>query len=291
MKNKIKKLVCMTLAVITLVGSLGTTNVQAATKLAPKKHGTISKVEYKAVNYSSSVCSQLDDDYAVTFTNTASYPVRITGKITFYKNGKKLIHGRNTKGEVTDLADKIDLYLYPNQRLTDFYRVWAHNEKIKPNNYKVSYTVKKVSTSEIKKKTKTANGYGAYYPELSNIKFGDYTLSSSDGKYYSNDKALYIDYFYINTDENEIGCSVTFAKDAYYWGYKGETDYGADLWMYDKNGYFLDIKRLTEGAGTFKKGDTIYIDKEIVTKYADYLIDDIATFDILPLSENRNFGK
>lgn len=301
MKNKIKKLICMALTAVSLAtavtaaqpiqvqASIGKDEIKPL-KALPKKHGKIGKVEYKAVNtcnldgFFKEICSS----YYVAYTNTASYPVRIQGKVTFYRNGKKIVDcDSSNKDKFVDLDDKIDVYLYPKQRYTDNYGFETFRKKNMADNYKISYTVKKVSDSEIKKKAKSSDE--AYHPELTNLEYKEHVIDLSKGKYYSKDKALYLDYFEV--DKNGIYCNMEFNKDVHYSGLGCSADFGVTLYLYDKDGYFLDYKRFQQHAGTFKKGDHIYFDEYIIDEYDDYSIDDIASFDIYLVSGEAEFKK
>lgn len=302
MKNKIKKLICMALTAVSLAtavtavqpvqaqASIGKDEIKPL-KALPKKHGKIGKVEYKAVNtcnldgFFKEICSS----YYVTYTNTSSFPLRLKGKITFYKNGKKIVecNSNSNKDKFIELYDEIDVYLYPKQRLTANYGFETFRKKNMADNYKISYTVKKVSNSEIKKKTKSSDE--AYHPELTNLEYKEHTIDLSKGKYYSKDKALYLDYFEV--DKNGIYCNMAFNKDVHYSGLGCSADFGVTLYLYDKDGYFLDYKRFQQHAGTFKKGDHIYFDEYIIDEYDDYSIDDIASFDIYLVSGEAEFKK
>ncbi len=305
MKNKIKKLICMALTAVSLATAMTAVQpvqAQASTdkyeikplKALPKKHGKIGKVEYKAVNTCNLDCKEICSSYYVAYTNTASYPVRIQGKITFYKNGKKIVECiSNNKDKFIELYDEIDIYLYPKQRLTDNYGFETFRKKNMADNYKISYTVKKVSNSEIKKKAKSHiyahSSDEAYHPELTNLEYKEHAIDLSKGKYYSKDKALYLDYFEV--DEYGIYCNMAFNKNVHYSGLGCTTNFGVTLYLYDKDGYFLDYKRFWQGAGTFKKGDHIYFDEYIIDEYDNYSIDDIASFDIYLVSGEAEFKK
>lgn len=278
--------------------ALGKYELKDLKTLSTKKHGKIGKVEYKAANtYSqlSGYTKLINNGFDVAYTNTASYPVRIQGKITFYKNGKKIVDcDSSNKDKFVDLDDKIDIYLYPKQRLTDNYSLATFRKKNMADNYKISYTVKKVSDSEIKKKAKLSDLYAhssdeAYHPELTNLEYKEHAIDLSNGKYYSKDKALYLNYFEV--DEYGIYCNMAFNKDVHYSGLGCTTNFGVTLYLYDKDGYFLDYKRFWQGAGTFKKGDHIYFDEYIIDEYDDYSIDDIASFDIYLVSGEAEFKK
>lgn len=309
MKKKLfKKMVCVALTAISLttaVTAVQPVQVQASIgkdeikplKALPKKHGKIDKVEYKAVNtcnldgFFKEICSS----YYVAYTNTASYPVRIQGKVTFYKNGKKIVECiSNNKDKFIELYDEIDVYLYPKQRLTANYGFETFRKKNMADNYKISYTVKKVSNSEIKKKAKSSDLYAhssgeIYHPELTNLEYKEHAIDLSNGKYYSKDKALYLDYFEV--DKYGIYCDIAFNKDVHYTGWQCKTNFGVTLYLYDKDGYFLDYKRFQQGAGTFEKGDHVHFDEYIIDEYDDYSIDDIASFDIYLVSEEAEFKK
>lgn len=310
MKNKIKKLICMALTAVSLataVTAVQPVQVQASIgkdeikplKALPKKHGKIGKVEYKAVNtcnldgFFKEICSS----YYVTYTNTASYPVRLQGKVTFYKNGKKIVecNSNSNKDKFIELYDEIDVYLYPKQRLTANYGFETFRKKNMADNYKISYTVKKVSNSEIKKKAKSSDLYAhssgeIYHPELTNLEYKEHAIDLSNGKYYSKDKALYLDYFEV--DKLGIYCDIAFNKDVHYRSSSFENipNFGVNLYLYDKDGYFLDFKRFQQHAGTFKKGDHIHFDEYIIDEYDNYSIDDIASFDIYLVSEEAEFN-
>ena len=316
MKNKIKKLICMTLTAVSLAtavtavqpvqvqASLGKYELKKLKVLSVKKHGKIGKVEYKAANTSSQLdgyTKHINTVFDVAYTNTTSYPVRIQGKITFYRNGKKIVDcdDNSNKDKFVDLDDKIDVYLYPKQRLTDNYSLATFRKKNMADNYKISYTVKKVSDSEIKKKTKSYYSYSnaflseeAYNPELTNLEYKEHAIDLSNGKYYSNDKALYLSCFEV--DEYGIYCNIAFNKDVHYRSvsFGNMPEFGVTLYLYDKDGYFLDFKRFWHSSGTFKKGDHIYFDEYITTsEYDNYSIDDIASFDIYLVSREAEFKK
>ena len=312
MKNKFKKLICMTLTAVSLAtamtavqpvqaqAAIGKYELKDLKTLSTKKHGKIGKVEYKAANTYSKLSGDtklINTGFDAVYTNTASYPVRIKGKITFYRNGKKIVDcDSSNKDKFVDLDDKIDVYLYPKQRLTDNYSLATFRKKNMADNYKISYTVKKVSDSEIKKKAKSYYSYSnaflseeAYHPELTNLEYKEHVIDLSKGKYYSNDKALYLNYFEV--DEYGIYCNMTFNKDVHYSGLGCSAEFGVTLYLYDKDGYFLDYKRFQQHAGTFKKGDHIYFDEYIIDEYDNYSIDDIASFDIYLVSGEAEFKK
>lgn len=313
MKNKIKKLICMALTAVSLAtavtavqpvqvqASLGKYELKDLKTLSTKKHGKIGKVEYKAANtYSqlSGYTKHINTVFDVAYTNTTSYPVRIQGKVTFYKNGKKIVDcDSSNKDKFVDLDDEIDIYLYPKQRLTDHYSLVTFNKKNMADNYKISYTVKKVSNSEIKKKTKSSDvayynsSDEAYHPELTNLEYKEHAIDLSNGKYYSKDKALYLDYFEV--DKLGIYCDIAFNKDVHYRssGFGNMPNFGITLYLYDKDGYFLDFKHFQQNAGTFEKGDHIHFDEYIIDEYDDYSIDDIASFDIYLVSGEAEFKK
>ena len=95
---------------------------------------------------------------------------------------------------------------------------------------------------------------------------------------------------YFEVDKYGIFCDIAFNKDVHYSGLGCSAAFGVNLYLYDKDGYFLGYKRFHQGAGTFKKGDHIYFDEYIIDEYDDYSIDDIASFDIYLVSDLAEFN-
>ena len=152
MKSKFfRKAIVTLLTIASVVGIFGGTQVQAASKEI-RRHGTKQGVEYKAVDdWKESGCY-------VALRNKNKYPVHITGEVQLLNSkGKKIV--RDRRGMCLVGTD-IDMYLYPNQRVIIYPNVCIQSAGVnsKPytvKNFKPVYKVKKVSESEIKKKTKT----------------------------------------------------------------------------------------------------------------------------------------
>ena len=233
-----------------------------------KKKGAKDGVNFKAssIDIDLKLTSETEDQniyqtqICVAFHNTNNYPVCIRGEYIYYEKNSKKSSGK-TSGKVAGSGD-IALCLFPNEKYIGgvVLENWI-------SNYKMTYTVQKISKEQMADIASNDWDVGATYSKFQlkkKLKMGK--------KYCSSDKVYHVESCTISGDEFTF--DLKFDKQ---FTYEEDTFYGIQVNAYDRQGYPLGTWRKYRGFDSLQTGDT----RQLTVIVDGFDRKEIGSFDII----------